>query len=123
MQNFMNLKVWRKSHELTLDVYRSTAKFPREERYGLTDQMRRSSASVAANIAEGCGRTDADFGRFLQMATGSASELQYHLLLSHDLHLLRGEDYERLATQAGEVKRMLIALLTKVRLQTANCKL
>ncbi len=119
----MNLKVWQKSHELTLDVYRSTAKFPRDERYGLTDQMRRSSASVAANIAEGCGRTDADFGRFLQMATGSASELQYHLLLSHDLHLLHGEDYERLANQAGEVKRMLVALLTKVRLQTANCKL
>jgi four helix bundle protein len=101
MQDFRNLKVWGKSHALTLDVYRSSRLFPREEMYGLTTQMRRAAASVGANIAEGaCRKGDIDFARFLQMATGSASELEYHLLLAHDLELLGSRDYERLSTQA-----------------------
>ena len=98
MQSFKNLKVWEKAHVLALDVYRSTKSFPREEIYGLTSQMRRASASVGANIAEGsCRKGDADFARFLQMAAGSASELEYHLLLARDLCFLQAPDYERLS--------------------------
>ena len=90
MQNFKSLKVWEKSHELTLAVYKATTNFPKDELYGLTSQIRRASASIPANIAEGCGRTGkAELARFLQVAMGSASELEYHLLLAHDLGLLR----------------------------------
>lgn len=116
MQSFRNLKVWQKSHSLTLDVYRSTTLFPKEEMYGLTSQMRRSSASIGANIAEGCCRKgDRDFGRFLQIAVGSAGELENHLLLAWDLGLLNAGDYHRLSEEAVEVKRMLASFLQKLR--------
>jgi four helix bundle protein len=82
-RNFKELKVWCKAHHLTLAVYQATAGFPREEMYGLTSQLRRASSSIPANIAEGCGRSgNADFARFLSMSMGSASELEYHLLLA-----------------------------------------
>ena len=87
MQNFRNLEVWEKSHELTLKLYKSTTEFPREEIYGLTSQIRRACASIPTNIAEGSGReTAADFARFLQIAVGSASEVEYLILLAHDLN-------------------------------------
>jgi|SRR5215211_4005593 len=90
MKSFRDLKVWEKGHELTLSVYKATAKFPNEERYGLTSQIWRSSVSVPANIAEGCGRgSDADLARFLQIVAGSASELEYHLLLAKQLNMLK----------------------------------
>jgi four helix bundle protein len=89
MQDFRELQVWRKAHRLTLAVYRATAGFPREELYGLTGQIRRSCSSIPANLAEGCGRSgDSDFARFCSIAIGSASELEYHLLLAKDLHLI-----------------------------------
>jgi len=116
MQSFRNLKVWERAHVLTLDVYQSSKSFPREEMYGLTSQMRRASASIGANIAEGsCRRGDTDFARFLQMAAGSASELEYHLLLARDLKLLQTPDYQRLSDRAVEVKRMLASLMQKLR--------
>ncbi len=116
MQSFRSLRVWEKSHRLTLDVYTSSKAFPREEMYGLTSQMRRASASMGMNIAEGCCRKgDAEMARFLQMAMGSASELEYQLLLAHDLDYLRNPEYERLAEQAVEVKRMLSSLMQKVK--------
>ena len=116
MQSFRNLKVWERAHALTLDIYQSSQAFPREEIYGLTSQMRRASASIGANIAEGaCRKGDIDFARFLQMAVGSASELEYHLLLAHDLKLLQTSDFERLTGQAVEVKRMLASLMKKLR--------
>jgi len=90
MKDFHELKVWRKAHELTLAVYQVTTGFPREERFGLTSQLRRCSASIPANLAEGCGRSgDAEFARFCSIAMGSASELEYHLLLAKDLNLLK----------------------------------
>ena len=89
----MNLKVWSKAHRLTLAVYRCTKRFPKEELFGLTGQIRRASASIGANIAEGCGRADGEFGRFLQIAVGSAGELQYHLILSRDLSFLAEPEY------------------------------
>ncbi len=116
MQSFRNLKVWEKAHLLTLDVYRSSKPFPRDEMYGLTSQMRRASASVGANIAEGsCRKGDCEFGRFLQIALGSASELEYHLLLARDLELLQSLDYQRLSEEVVEVKRMLASLIHKLR--------
>ena len=86
MQSFRNLRVWEKSHQLTLDVYTSSKAFPRDEMFGLTSQMRRASASIGMNIAEGCCRKgDTEMARFLQIAMGSASELEYQFLLAHDL--------------------------------------
>ncbi len=116
MQDFRKLKVWEKAHTLTLGVYRVSKYFPREEMYGMTSQMRRASASIGANIAEGaCRRGDVDFARFLQIAAGSASELEYHLLLSSDLELLKDSDYQRLSAETVEVKRMLASLMRKLR--------
>jgi four helix bundle protein len=116
MQSFKKLRVWEKANVLNLDVYRSSKAFPREEIYGLTSQMRRASASIGANIAEGCCRKgDSEFGRFLQIAVGSASELEYHLLLASDLNLLKRLDYQRLSGEATEVKRMLASLIQKLR--------
>jgi len=119
MQSFRNLKVWEKAHFLTLDVYRSSRSFPREELYGLTSQMRRSSASIGANIAEGaCRKGDPEFGRFLHIAMGSASELEYHLLLAHDLEIMKRSDYERLSREVVEVKRMLAALVHRLKAES-----
>jgi four helix bundle protein len=116
MRDFKELKVWQKSHQLTLAVYKTTATFPREEIYGLTSQIRRSCSSIAANIAEGCGRNgEAEFARFLHIAMGSASELEYHLLLARDLKLLNAVDYEGSAHEVVEVKRMLTAFIKKLK--------
>jgi four helix bundle protein len=109
-------ELWQKADELTLGVYQATGSFPREELYGLTTQMRRASSSIAANLAEGCGRNgDAELNRFCSIALGSASELQYFLLLAKDLHLLAGGDYDRLAEKTTEVKRMLTGLIQKLK--------
>jgi four helix bundle protein len=108
VQDFRQLKIWKRSHELTLSVYRASAEFPREERYGLTSQIRRSSSSIPTNIAEGSGRsTGPDFLRFLDIAFASACELEYQLLLAHDLSLLTSERYESLAKETTELKRMM----------------
>ncbi len=116
MRDFRELKVWQKGHLLTLDVYGATKAFPREEMYGLTSQVRRSCSSIPANIAEGCGRTgDTELARFLQIAMGSASELEYHLLLARDLDYLSPETYDHLAEQTVTLKRMLAPFITKLR--------
>jgi four helix bundle protein len=108
MQDFRNLKVWEKAHALTLEVYRGTRDFPSDERFGLTSQLRRSSASVPANLAEGCARGgDIDFARFVNVAAGSASETDYHLLLARDLGYLDEMLYKPLFEKVTEVKRML----------------
>jgi four helix bundle protein len=119
MQDFHDLKVWQKGHELTLAVYRETAEFPGSELYGLTTQMRRAGASIGANIAEGCCRdTGPEFARFLQIAMGSASELEYHILLARDLKILPIDTAEALTSDVIEVKRMLASLIPKVRMGT-----
>jgi four helix bundle protein len=116
VQDFRNLKVWEKAHALTLDIYKASKSFPRDEMYGLTSQMRRASVSIGANIAEGtCRRGDVDFARFLQIAVASASEVEYHLLLARDLNLLALADYHRLSEEAVEVKRMQASLMQKLR--------
>ncbi|MCH7843691.1 MAG: four helix bundle protein [Chloroflexi bacterium] len=112
MKDFRELKVWEKGHQLVLSVYRATGKFPKDELYGLTGQIRRASASIPANIAEGCGREgDAELARFLQIARGSASELEYHLLLSRDLGFLSTEEHTPLSADTTEIKRMLTSFI------------
>jgi four helix bundle protein len=113
MKNFRDLKVWEKAHSSTLDSYRFTNAFPRQELFGLTSQTRRANVSIAANIAEGCGkRGNGEFQRCLNIAAGSASELEYHVLLTGDLR--DGVSCRRLDEAVGEVKLVLSALVRQV---------
>jgi four helix bundle protein len=115
MKDFRQLKVWEKSHELALAIYHITASFPRQETYGLASQLRRAASSIPSNIAEGCGRDgDAELARFCIIARGSASELEYELLLARDLKLLQPNDYQTLSQQTIEIKRMLTVLVQKL---------
>jgi four helix bundle protein len=121
MQDFRDLKVWHKAHAVTLSAYRATRVFPREEIYGLASHIRRCGVSVSANIAEGCGRDgNAELARFCEIAMSSASELEYHLLLAHDLGYLTQADYVRLSAAAVEVKRMLASLIRALRPRRAR---
>jgi four helix bundle protein len=111
VRNFRQLDVWKKAHTLTLELYRLTADFPAAEKYGLVSQIQRAAASIGANLAEGSGRdTDADFRRFVQIACGSACEVEYHLILARDLDIIDDPTYSRLTAQTNEVKRMLHGL-------------
>jgi four helix bundle protein len=111
MRNFRTLEVWKRAHALALAVNRTTKGFPRGERHGLTSQINRSAASVATHLAEGCGGfTDAEFAQFVRLAVRSASELDYQLLLAHDLKLMRSDSYHRLASEVFDLRRMLTAL-------------
>jgi len=115
VKDFKELRVWQKAHALTLEIYQATRSFPRDEIYGLISQIRRASVSVGANIAEGCGRrSDGELTRFLQIARGSASELEYHLLLARDLKLLANDTYQSFEKQLIEVQRMLTSLVAAV---------
>jgi four helix bundle protein len=116
MKDFHELKIWQRSHRLTLDVYRATQPFPKDEIYGLTSQMRRASASIPANIAEGCGRQgDLELARFFQMAMGSPCELEYHLLLAFDLKLLKESEYQLISKEVTEIQKMLASFIRKLR--------
>ena len=116
MQNFRDLNVWQKSHRLTLEVYRITADFPRDERFGLTSQLRRAWAPIGANLAEGCcRRSDKDFARFVDHALGSASEVENFLLLASDLGFIPNPRYEVLDERIREIKRMLTGLVHRLR--------
>src|SRR5215831_483712 len=111
MKDFRELRVWGKAHEMALACYRLTAEFPRAELFGLTSQIRRCGSSIPANIAEGCGRLgNTELHRFLQIACGSASELEYHLLPARDLGYLPAADHLSAHKQLLEMKRMLVAL-------------
>jgi four helix bundle protein len=115
MEDFKDLRVWEKAYELTLSVYRKTHEFPKEEMYGLTSQLRRAASSVGANIAEGCGRrSDPEMRRFLQIARGSANEVEYHLLLARDLQFLSGDDFKDLEAAVLEIQRMLASLVQRL---------
>ena len=116
MGDYRNLRVWERAHRLTLEVYEATHTFPKEERYRLTSQLRRSAASIPANIAEGCGRSgDAELARFLTIAKGSASELDYLLLLAHDLGYLKPARYEYLTAEVHGISRMLATFVDRLR--------
>jgi four helix bundle protein len=115
VQDFRRLGVWQKSHLLALEVYRSTASFPKEERFGLTSQLRSCSLSVPTNIAEGCGRKgNRELAQFLNIAAGSAFETDYLLIFAHDIGYLHPADFFRLTELNTEVKRMLFSLIHSV---------
>lgn len=111
MGDFKKLEVWQVAHRVTCQVYRATASFPKTEMYGLTAQLRRSASSIPANIAEGSGRRgDVEFGRFVRISLGSATELEYHLLLSRDIGLLEPSEYDELSGEVLRVQCMLARL-------------
>ena len=121
LKNYKELKVWQKSYRLCLDLYRITKKFPKEERYGLTSQIRRAAVSIPSNIAEGYGRkTIADYLRFLYIAYGSTCELETQLLLSGDLNYANQENLKGLKDGIEEVERMLKALIKKLENKLLN---
>ena len=116
MQDFKKLKVWEKSHAMVLQVYKVTKQYPKEELFGLSSQLRRSAVSVPSNIAIGCCRgSEADFKRFLQIAMGSASEVEYQIMLSNDLDYIETNEFLTMQESVQEVKRMLAALITKLK--------
>jgi four helix bundle protein len=116
MQDFRRLKVWEKAHQLNLRIADLVDGYPQKELFCLAPQMRKSAGSIPTNIAEGCGRgSDADFGRFLQIAMGSACELEYQLIFSHARKYLTAELYAELEADVLEVKRMLASLLNRLR--------
>ena len=98
-KGFFDIKAWQKADDLAVDVYESTKSFPRHQLYSLTNQMQRAAVSVAANIAEGSGRrTNRDYLRFLYIAYGSLTELEYYIHLAKRLDYLSDADYQRLNT-------------------------
>src|SRR5215831_19079406 len=116
MRNYEDLEVWQKAHCLTLGLYRVTEGFPCSEMFGLTSQIRRSAGSIGANLAEGCGRWgDVELARFVQIAMGSASELQNHLRLAKDLNFLSSSDYKSAIDALSSVRQMLTAFLQSLR--------
>lgn len=116
MQDYSQFKVWLKSHEFVLEVYRLTSAFPRNEEFGLTSQIRRSAISIPSNIAEGCGReTQAELVRFLWIASGSASEVEYQLKLAYDLEYIQINVYQKLSRQIDEIRKMLTGLIKSIR--------
>jgi four helix bundle protein len=116
MKDFRSLKVWEKAHALTLAIYKSTEQFPKQELYSLTNQIQRAAVSVPANIAEGCGKdSDAELKRYFTIAMGSASELEYLLLLAHDLGYLQSHGYQSLQSNLIETRKMLNAFIQKLK--------
>jgi len=118
MSDFKKLNVSRKAHELTLELYRATETFPRTEIFGLTSQIKRAASSINANLAEGCARgSDRELLRFINIALGSASELEYHLMLARDLSFISSETFLKMEGMRREVGSMLSGLANKVRLR------
>ena len=116
MRKFRDIKAWQKAHQLALEIYAATSNFPADERYGLTTQLKRAAASIPTNIAEGCGRrSEREFANFLNIAFGSASELEYFLLLCRDLSLLNENRHSNLHSRTEEVKRMLSAFMNRLK--------
>ena len=115
MRNYRDLQVWKKAHDLTLELYRVSQRFPREEIYGITSQLRRAAVSIGANLAEGCGRrTSSELARFVRIAMGSASELDYHILLCRDIGLMSSDDFSISTAKLTEVRKMLTSFLQSV---------
>ena len=115
MKDFRELQVWHKAHELALSIYKVSAKFPKEEVYGLTSQIRRAAVSVPTNIAEGCGRgSKKELKQFLMISMGSASEVEYQILLSQELGYIDSKAYDNLNSGIQEIKKMLSGYIVKI---------
>jgi four helix bundle protein len=121
MLDYHSLQIWQRSHQLTLIVYARTKDFPREELFGLVSQMRRAAASIPTNIAEGCGRgSDADLARFLTIAAGSASELDYQLLLAQELDYLPTEYWQQMVNELTGIRKMLSQFIQTLKKRVAT---
>ena len=119
MKDFRSLKVWEKAHALTLMIYKATERFPKQELYSLTNQIQRACVSIPANIAEGCGKdSDAELKLYLLIAMGSSSELEYLLMLAHDLGYLPADSYQSIQNDLVETRKMLNAFIQRLK---ANC--
>jgi len=116
LKNYKELKVWQKSYQLCLEIYRVTAKFPGHEKFGLTSQIRRAVVSIPSNIAEGYGRrTTSDYIRSLHIAYGSNCELETQMMLSRDLDYVNRAILEDIEDKIQEVERMLKALINSLK--------
>lgn len=115
IKTFRDLRVWEKAHKLVLEIYKVTKSFPVEEKYGLVSQLRRSSASIPTNIAEGFKRkSKKDYAHFINIADGSLEETKYLLILTHDLGFLKLEDFDRLNQMSDEIGKMLHRFYSKL---------
>ena len=120
MSDYKKLKVWEDAHQFTIDIYNITQKFPNNEQYGLTSQIRRSASSIPTNIVEGCGQLgNGNLIRFLGIAKGSAFETEYQLLLAKDLNYITNEEYNVLIEKVKYIIRRLNNLIKSLK----NCKL
>ncbi len=116
MSDYKKLKVWEDAHKFTIDIYNITKKFPNNEQYGLTSQIRRSASSIPTNIVEGCGQLDnGNLIRFLGIAKGSAFETEYQLLLAKDLKYITNDEYKFLTAKIQSIIHMLIALIKSLK--------
>ncbi len=121
LKNYKELKVWQKSYQFCLDIYKLTKRFSKEERYGLTSQIRRSAVSVPSNIAEGYGRKSTpEYLRFLYIAYGSNCELETQLLLTGDLGYIKSDKFKEIQKDLAEVERMLKALIKSLENKPLN---
>ena len=115
MKDFREMQVWNKGHKLALEIYKFTAEFPREEIYGLSSQIRRAAVSIPTNVAEGCGRGSAkELKQFLKISMGSASEVEYQILLSYELCYMDRKKYDNLNSDIQEIKKMLSSYIVKI---------
>ena len=115
MRDIKKYEVFHKSHTMTLEIYKITGDFPVEEKYGLTNQLRRAAYSIPMNLIEGGARTgEKEFAQFINISIGSCEEVRYQLLLAKDLHYLSDEDYNRLDKEYEGIKQMLTSLLKAV---------
>ena len=121
LKNYRELKVWQKAYKLCVDIYKITKSFPKEERYGLTSQIRRAAVSVPSNIAEGYGRkTTPEYIQSLYIAYGSHCELETQIMLSKDLGYIKPDDFRTLQQDIEEVERMLKALIKSLQNKHLN---
>jgi four helix bundle protein len=115
MQDYQKLKVWQKSHEFVLKIYKVTSSFPREEIYALVSQIRRAAVSIPSNISEGCGRSgNRELKHFMSIAMGSATEVKYQLMLSKDLGYIPTGDYNKLNDEVVEIRKMLASYIKRI---------
>lgn len=115
MNNFRELKVWKKSIDLNKDIYSITSNFPKHEQFGITSQIRRASISISNNIAEGCGRySNQEFKRFLNIAFSSAYEVENMIIICFELNMLSISQNDKLITQIQEIEKMLVGLIKKI---------
>lgn len=115
MRDFKNLLVWQRSHKFAVDLYKISKSLPKEELYGITSQLRRAAVSIPTNISEGSGkRTEKDFSHYLSIASGSASETEYLLMLIKELEFLPQEKIDPMINEINEIKKMLNAFQIKI---------